>query len=430
MRAAGWPRDRAHDRDDARPLPRCSKPLGEGGMGRVYLAEDPALGREGRDQGAAARRARPIRRGGRGCCTRRGPPRRSTTRTSSPCTTSARRTARCSSRWSGSRARRCATGRARAALPAELLAHRAPGGARARRRARGRPRPPRLEAREPDGARRRPAQDPRLRPRPQRRRRDDDRATRSRLPGTVLGTAPYMSPEQVLGQPAGPASDVFSLGTLLYELLTGRHPFAAASGVETMHRDPARDAAAGRRRSCRDFPARSTSCSPKALAKDPARRYANGARARRRPRGLRVGARAARPPRRPAASEGGGPRAIAVLPFKNIGGNADLDYLGARPRRRGDHAALVLARPRRARHLVGRALRRTQAVDPARRRARARRLGRARRVVPARGRALPRHRAPGRGSPAARRCGRARSTSSSRTSSRCRTRSRTASRTR
>jgi serine/threonine protein kinase len=55
------------------------------------------------------------------------------------------------------------------------------------------------------------------------------------MPGMILGTAPYMSPEQVLGQPAGPRSDLFSLGTILYELLTGRHPFEAGSGIETMH---------------------------------------------------------------------------------------------------------------------------------------------------------------------------------------------------
>src|SRR5262245_52260745 len=44
-------------------------------------------------------------------------------------------------------------------------------------------------------------------------------------PGTVLGTAGYLSPEQARGEPATPASDRYALGVVAFELLTGRRPF-------------------------------------------------------------------------------------------------------------------------------------------------------------------------------------------------------------
>ncbi len=61
-------------------------------------------------------------------------------------------------------------------------------------------------------------------------------ATLLSTPGHVVGTMPYMSPEQVQGDPLAPSSDVFSLGVMLYEMLAGKHPFRDKSAAVTMSR--------------------------------------------------------------------------------------------------------------------------------------------------------------------------------------------------
>jgi WD40 repeat protein len=100
-------------------------------------------------------------------------------------------------------------------------------------------------------------------------------ATRS---GALLGTVSYMAPEQVEGRlhDIGPPTDVYGLGTVLYELLVGRPPFRGASDAQTLSQVVA-DEPTPPRRVRRDVPPDLETICLKCLAKEPARRYASAA---------------------------------------------------------------------------------------------------------------------------------------------------------
>ena len=90
--------------------------------------------------------------------------------------------------------------------------------------------------------------------------------------GTVLGTSNYLSPEQARGQAVTPATDVYSLGVVLYELLTGEVPFPGETfvAVAMKHINEEPPSVAERRP---DVPLRLVAAIERALAKDPAVRF-------------------------------------------------------------------------------------------------------------------------------------------------------------
>jgi eukaryotic-like serine/threonine-protein kinase len=104
----------------------------------------------------------------------------------------------------------------------------------------------------------------------------DDTLTGMTAAGTVLGTAGYLAPEQALGQPATPASDRYALGVVGYELLTGGRPFErqseTAEAAAHIHEPvpPASERQVG-------LPRGIDGVFDRALAKDPGERYSTGA---------------------------------------------------------------------------------------------------------------------------------------------------------
>ncbi len=94
--------------------------------------------------------------------------------------------------------------------------------------------------------------------------------------GESIGTPRYMAPEQAAGQQAriGPATDVYALGTLLYECLTGQVPFVSTSAVETMDKIRSEEPVSPRRLQ-RSIPRDLETICLTCLHKEPSRRYSS-----------------------------------------------------------------------------------------------------------------------------------------------------------
>jgi eukaryotic-like serine/threonine-protein kinase len=171
--------------------------------------------------------------------------------------------------------------------------------------------------------------------------------------GAVMGTVGYMSPEQVRGETAGAPSDIFSLGCVLFEALTGRQPFTGKSAADTMAAILKEDHPAIAD-TAKQVPAELERVIDRCLAKNPTQRFHSAHDLAFALKGLLSAAGdkpiAAAEPRRArlgvvlamaaavviVAATGlyywrshaaRGINSLAVLPFANMSGNSDTDYL-------------------------------------------------------------------------------------------------------
>jgi TolB-like protein len=152
--------------------------------------------------------------------------------------------------------------------------------------------------------------------------------------GTVMGTVPYMSPEQLRGQHLDHRSDIFSFGVLLYEMATGRRPFRGATTTDVIS-SILRDVPRPLTQMNPDLPHQLDRIVAQCLEKEPEKRYHSAKDIRNELRGLRkevesgVGEmmnRNGHVSRRAAVGEATGNEHTIVLPFINMSPDPGQEY--------------------------------------------------------------------------------------------------------
>ena len=141
--------------------------------------------------------------------------------------------------------------------------------------------------------------------------------------GVVMGTPGYVSPEQLRGKPADARSDIFALGVVLYEMLSGTRPFAGTTADEVSAATLKDDPAPVSERVNKIMPGVGTIVSH-CLEKRPEERFQSAHDL--------IFALQAASQATPASGfddlANRSIRSIAVLPFEIVGGNEELEYLG------------------------------------------------------------------------------------------------------
>ncbi len=146
--------------------------------------------------------------------------------------------------------------------------------------------------------------------------------------GGVVGTAPYMSPEQANGRPVDERSDIFSLGTVLYELATGRRPFEGDDLTAVLYAVSNADPIALRELRA-DLPVGLEGLVARCMVKDPRQRGLSAGQLRDELRALSRAPATARAPDGHGERTGSRRPVLAVLPFRSTTADSEIEDFAA-----------------------------------------------------------------------------------------------------